>query len=97
MPEEMPIQSLYAQRESIWWIDSIPIQICQSKLYKLVALNSDLQIYFKTIAKAPIDTVLLCLFYLVMSYLPSILITALLALSRRNKDKLPRSGFVFNQ
>lgn len=70
----------------MWWIDSIPIPIVQSKLYKLVVLNSDLKTYFQAIAKAPFDNLLLCLFYLAASYLPSILITVLLDMRGKKKD-----------
>ena len=67
-------------------------------MYKLVALNQDLNQYFKKLAKSPIDTVLLVLFYFLISFLPSLLLSALSSICFSKKPELlPRSGFVFNQ
>jgi hypothetical protein len=85
-------------RESIDWIEGIPFASVRVKLYKVISLNKYIATYFNKQSKPPLDTVMLVLFYLLVSFLPSLVLSVLYSLcfSKKNKE-MPRSGFVFNQ
>jgi hypothetical protein len=76
-----------ALRESSFWIESIPVAAVRQKMYKLSTFNDDLYTYFQSVAKPPFATGLLCLFYLMASYLPSVLLTVLLGMCGLGKQK----------
>jgi hypothetical protein len=93
MPENQP-----TFRESASWIEGIPLASVRLKIYKLKALNKDLRIYFNSLVKPPIDSVLLVSFYLIASFIPSLVLSFFSSLIFSKKDQqLPRSGFIFNQ
>lgn len=99
--DRLSSNSLYEQRESVWWIDSMPHAGARHKAHKLNHLNKDLHAYFLDVTGLPgAATFSLFMFYLVASYVPSILLTLLLSCmgcgSSGVKDEKPRSGFVFN-
>jgi len=72
MPQNQP-----PFRESASWIESIPLASIRLKIYKLKALNNDLKVYFNKLAKPPLDSALLVGFYLLASFIPSLLLSFL--------------------
>lgn len=95
------MNSIPDNRESVWWIESIPQADVRHKMHKVNALNQDLYAYFLKLSDVPaLATSCLCLFYLVASYVPSVIITALLSMlgcKGRSQDLKPSSDFLFNQ
>ena len=84
------------QRES--WIESVPSTLVKEKLYKLRAMNSDISKMFESQLPPACVIPALCVFYFILSYLPSIIWVALMGCLRGPKEeKYPRSGFVLNQ
>ena len=75
IPEKQP-----TFRESVSWIEGIPLPSFRLKFYKLKALNTDLAAYFNKLTKPPLDTALLVSFYLLVSFVPSLLFSILSSL-----------------
>jgi len=70
MPENRP-----PFRESTSWIEGIPLASARLRLIKLKALNNDLAAYLTKYTEPPLDMVLLASFYLLASFIPSLLLT----------------------
>ena len=93
MPEHRP-----PFRESASWIEGIPFASARLKVYKLKAFNNDLAAYFNKQTQPPLGMVLLAVFYLLASFIPSLILSFVASFLLPTKPKeLPRSGFVFNQ
>ena len=85
-------------RESVSWIEGIPFASARLKVYKLKAFNNDLAAYFNKHTEPPIGMLLQASFYLLASFIPSLLLSFIASfLFPKKTQMLPRSGFVFNQ
>lgn len=83
-------------KEPVWWIEAIPLTEVRIRFYKLNMMNDDLRSFFFTYtADTMLANVVLCIFYLFASYVPSI-IFALLFTSNK-PDPYPKSGFTYSQ
>jgi hypothetical protein len=68
------------QRES--WIESVPSALVKEKLYKLRAMNSDISKMFESQLPPACVIPALCVFYFILSYLPSMIWVALMGCLR---------------